>query len=49
MSYSLLVHDSGFQYVHVIQMFGGGMVRAVLVFGSGSSSAKRVLLCFSTV
>ena len=29
--------------------FGGGTVRAVPVFGSGGSSAKRVCLCFSTV
>ena len=30
--------------------FGGGMVRAVPVFGSGGSSAKnKVFLCFSTV
>ena len=29
--------------------FGGGTVRAVLVFGSGGSSAKRVFLCFRTV
>ena len=29
--------------------FGGGTVRAVPVFGSGGSSAKKVFLCFSTV
>ena len=29
--------------------FGGGTVPAVPVFGSGGSSAKVVLLCFSTV
>ena len=29
--------------------FGGRTVRAVPVFGSGGSSAKRVFLCFSTV
>ena len=29
--------------------FGGGTVRAVPVFGSGGSSAKKAFLCFSTV
>ena len=29
--------------------FGDGTVQAVLVFGSGGSSALRILPCFSTV
>ena len=47
---SVLARKTGWPRFGSVRLrFGDGTVRAVPVFGSGGSSAKRVFVCFSTV